>query len=205
MTSVLLENIHSESPNNARVLIISDAAPHRNGVGAYYADLMNDLKPHISDIKMLSPEIIDNKWCGGWMLPLPGDNTQKVCLPNAFELQKNIRDYQPTVIIIPTPGLFGLTGAVLAKKNNIPVIIGFHTWFEKLAGLYWNRLQGGLTRTYFEWVHKALFRLSDQTLANSFEMVEIAVNSSAPNVGLMGTPLAQDLLTQPLKSIPKSI
>ena len=205
MTQALHTNNKILPSNRVRVLIVSDAAPHRNGVGAYYADLVDDLKSHVDEIKMLSPEIIDNKWVGGWMLPLPGDNTQKLCLPNAFELQKAIREFRPSVIVIPTPGMFGLTGAMLAKKNGIPVIIGFHTWFEKLAGLYWNRLQGGLTRTYFELVNKALFRLSEQTLANSQEMVDIAVSNAAPKVGLMGTPLAQNLLTQPLKPIPKKV
>lgn len=197
------------SPNarndQSRVLIISDAAPHRNGVGAYYADLMDDLGEHVAHVEIISPEIVGEKWQGGWSVPLPGDKTQKLCLPNAFELQKQIRLFQPTVIVIPTPGLFGLLGAVLAKRMGLPVIIGFHTWFEKLAGLYWNRVQGGLTKTYFELANKALFRLADRVLANSKEMVDIAQENGAPNAGLMGTPLSKSLLDAPVSAVPKQV
>lgn len=191
--------------NEIRVLIISDAAPHRNGVGAYYADLIDDIAPYVDQAEIVSPEIIGDKWSGGWMLPLPGDKTQKFCLPNAFELQKKIQAYKPTVVVIPTPGLFGLVGAALAKRMAIPVIVGFHTWFEKLASLYWNRVQGGLTKTYFEWVNKALFKMSDRVLANSQEMVEIASRIQAPYVGLMGTPISQQLLRAPLAAVPKNV
>lgn len=191
--------------DQSRVLIISDAAPHRNGVGAYYADLVDDLNGYVGHVEIISPEIIGEKWHGGWSLPLPGDKTQKLCLPNAFELQKQIRLYQPTVIVIPTPGLFGLLGAILAKRMGLPVIIGFHTWFEKLAGLYWNRVQGGLTKTYFELANKALFRLADRVLANSKEMVDIAHENGAPNAGLMGTPLSQSLLDAPVEPAPKQL
>ncbi|MDX1474560.1 MAG: glycosyltransferase [Reinekea sp.] len=196
----------AEQPQiSGRVLIISDAAPHRNGVGAYYADLMNDLSDHVDAIQMISPELIDEKWQGGWMLPLPGDNTQKLCLPNAFELQQKIRRFRPTVIVIPTPGLFGLVGALLAKRAGLPIIVGFHTWFEKLAGLYWNRVQSGLTRTFFEISNKALFRLAQKTLANSHEMVAIADQLGAPDAALMGTPLDQRLLITPVTPVPKSV
>ncbi len=188
-----------------RVLIISDAAPHRNGVGAYYADLIDDLKDQVERIEMISPEIVGNEWQGAWMLPLPGDKTQKLCIPNAMEISRRISDFHPEVVIIPTPGLFGLIGALLARKHGIPVICGFHTWFEKLAGLYWNRVQGGVTRTFFEYVNKALFKLSDVVLANSHEMVEIARSNGAESAQLMGTPITKEMMTQPLKPAPKNV
>jgi glycosyltransferase involved in cell wall biosynthesis len=188
-----------------RVLIISDAAPHRNGVGAYYADLLEEISGHVGKIEMVSPEIVGERWLGGWTLPLPGDATQKVCFPNAFELQKKLRNFQPTVVVIPTPGLFGVLGAVLSKRMNIPVIVGFHTWFEKLAHLYWNKVQGGLTKTYFEMVNKTLFKLADKVLANSSEMVSIAKDNGAEQVELMGTPLSQTLLECDISSAPKRV
>lgn len=205
MTIASLYTSASNQVEQARVLVISDAAPHRNGVGAYYADLIADLAAYVEAVDMVSPEIVGEKWQGGWSLPLPGDKTQKVCLPNAFELKKKLNEFQPTVVVIPTPGLFGLVGAILARRMGITVIVGFHTWFEKLASLYWSRVQGGLTKTYFEWVNKALFKAADKVLANSKEMVVIAHENGAPNASLMGTPLSQSLLDAPLSSVPKKI
>ncbi|EAR08734.1 glycosyltransferase [Reinekea blandensis] len=187
------------STQEARILIISDAAPHRNGVGAYYADLIEDLDGTVEAIERISPEIVGDQWQGGWSMPMPGDRTQKLCVPNAFEMQKALREFQPTVVVIPTPGLFGLCGAITARQQGIPVIVGFHTWFEKLAGLYWNRVQGGLTKVYFEWVHKALFRLADRVLVNSEDMIAIARRLGAESVGLMGTPISQSLLQRPVQ------
>lgn len=189
----------------SRVLIVSDAAPHRNGVGAYYADLIDDLSGQVAEIDMISPEIIGNEWRGSWMVPLPGDKTQKLCIPNALEISRRMSTFRPSAVVIPTPGLFGLIGALVAKKQGIPVICGFHTWFEKLAGLYWNRLQGGVTRAYFEYVNKALFKLSDVILANSREMVDIARAHGGENVHLMGTPISQSMMLEPLKPAPKVI
>ncbi|TCS40154.1 glycosyltransferase [Reinekea marinisedimentorum] len=195
--------------NNAhpvtRILVISDAAPHRNGVGAYYADLIDELSPYVERAELVSPEVIGDKWQGGWMLPLPGDATQKFCLPNGFELSRKIRSFKPTVVVIPTPGLYGLMGAMVARRYGIKVIVGFHTWFEKLASLYWSRVQGGITRTYLDVVNKSLFRLADQVLANSDEMVGIARRMGAEKVDLMGTPLGQSLINTPVRKVPKKI
>lgn len=189
----------------ARVLVISDAAPHRNGVGAYYADLIDELSPYVEKAELVSPEVIGEKWQGGWMLPLPGDTTQKFCLPNGFELSRKIRSFDPTVVVIPTPGLYGLMGAMVARRYGIKVIVGFHTWFEKLATLYWSKVQGGITRTYFDVVNKSLFRLADQVLANSNEMVDIARRMGAKKVDLMGTPLGQNLINTPVRRVPKRV
>jgi glycosyltransferase involved in cell wall biosynthesis len=188
-----------------RVLIISDAAAHRNGVGAYYADLAEAFERSDVEIEVVSPEIIGGQWQGGWSLPLPGDKTQRVCLPNAFNLQKKIKSFDPTVIVIPTPGMFGLVGALLARRMGISVVVGFHTWFEKLSNLYWNKMQGGLTKTYFELSHKMLFKLADQVLANSEEMVSIALSNGAVSAELMGTPISQRLLSAPVHPAPKTV
>jgi glycosyltransferase involved in cell wall biosynthesis len=189
----------------ARVLVVSDAAPHRNGVGAYYADLIDEISPYVDKAELVSPEVVGDKWQGGWMLPLPGDATQKFCLPNGFELSRKIRSFKPTVVVIPTPGLYGLMGAMVARRYGIKVIVGFHTWFEKLATLYWSKVQGGITRTYLDVVNKSLFRLADQVLANSDEMVEIARKMGAHKVDLMGTPLGQNLINTPVRRVPKKI
>lgn len=205
MTVAKVYSQGNTAANAPRVLVISDAAPHRNGVGAYYADLLADLEDRGVVVDRMSPEVVADEWRGGWTLPLPGDATQRMCLPNILEFKRRLKAFQPTVVVVPTPGLFGLTGAILAKRAGVKVIVGFHTWFEKIMGLYWNRVQSGVTRTYFEWVHKLLFGLADEVLANSGDMVAIAKEQGAKRVSLMGTPLAREMQTTPVKPVPKTI
>lgn len=173
-----------------RVLIVSDAAPHRNGVGAYYQDLMHHLGPWVDRIDIISPAIVDGQWQGGWMLPLPGDATQKFCIPNLMRLRQQMEAFAPDVVVIPTPGLFGMFGARYARQQGARVLVGFHTWYEKLTELYWNRVQGSLTRGYFEVSNRLIFRNADVVLANSEEMVGIAERIGAQQAALMGTPVS---------------
>ncbi|WP_108125220.1 glycosyltransferase [Saccharospirillum mangrovi] len=173
-----------------RVLIVSDAAPHRNGVGAYYQDLMHHLGPWVEDIDIISPAIVDGQWQGGWMFPLPGDATQKFCVPNLLRLRQQMEAFAPDVVVIPTPGLFGMFGARYGRQMGARVLVGFHTWYEKLTELYWNRVQGSLTRGYFEVSNRFIFRNADVVLANSDEMVGIAERIGAAQAALMGTPVS---------------
>ncbi|HBG96736.1 MAG TPA: glycosyl transferase family 1, partial [Chromatiaceae bacterium] len=54
-----------------RVAIVSDAAPERNGVGAYYRDLAEHLKALGGRVDLISPRYRAGKWYGGLALPLP--------------------------------------------------------------------------------------------------------------------------------------
>ncbi|MEX2365774.1 MAG: hypothetical protein WD601_04165, partial [Pseudohongiellaceae bacterium] len=78
----------SHVPGELKIVVLSDAAPSRNGVGAYYQDLVEQLSSKVGQIKMVSPVIRDGKWHGGLVLPLPGDKTQKLCLPNILKLKR---------------------------------------------------------------------------------------------------------------------
>ncbi len=185
------------SGSAARVLVVSDAAPHRNGVGAYYQDLIGHLEGRLDAIDVVSPHIVDGEWRGGWMFPLPGDSTQKFCLPRLGEVRRRIEAFGPDVVVIPTPGPFGLLGARYARRCGARLVVGFHTWYERLAQLYWNRVQGSLTRGYFEVSNRLIFRSADVVLANSREMVEIARRIGAPRAELMGTPVSAGFLDSP--------
>ncbi len=181
----------------ARVLVVSDAAPHRNGVGAYYQDLIGHLRHSLEAIDVVSPHIVDGRWQGGWMFPLPGDSTQKFCVPRVGHLRQRIEAFGPDVVVIPTPGPFGLLGARYARRCGARVVVGFHTWYERLAELYWNRVQGSLTRGFFEVSNRLIFRNADVVLANSREMVDIARRIGASRAELMGTPVSGGFLDSP--------
>jgi glycosyltransferase involved in cell wall biosynthesis len=190
-----------------RVAVISDAAPQRNGVGAYYNDLIEHLSDYLSHAEILLPTVRDGIWEGGLMLPLPGDATQKMCLPSVRSLSRRIRDAQPDVVIIPTPGPFGMIGARLAKRHNANLLVGFHTHFEKIMGLYWNRIRvlGLISRGYFEVCNRLLFKQGQLVFANSQEMVDVAQRMGAPAVELMGTTIPKSFLKDPVVPLRRDI
>lgn len=181
-----------------RIAIVSDAAPHRNGVGAYYEDLEKHLASQVDAMMTLSPTIKDGKWSGGIALPLPGDSTQKCMLPNVFKLRRQLRDFKPTVIILPTPGPYGFAGLVLGKLLGATILTGFHTWYEKLSELYWNRWQSWVNKTYLKLSNKILFACSELVLVNSEFMIKTAKAIGNCKTRLVGTPVSYDFIHQPV-------
>lgn len=183
-----------QAPNNLlRVAVISDAAPGRNGVGAYYQDLLEQMAPHLEQDMLLSPRLENGRWKAGLALPLPGDKTQKICIPNPRALGRSLRAFKPQVVIVATPGPYGLLGARLAGRLNIPVLTGFHTSFEQLTKLYWpGSWRGRLVHALFAYSHRYLFQRSRCVLGNSAAMLELAERMGAPDTGLIGTPVAAD-------------
>ena len=115
-------DVAAEDPlKRLRVLAISDAAPSRNGAGAYYLDLLEHMKGKVKEARLFSPTINENgKWQAGLVLPLPGDKTQKLCFPNIFRLNRIFKDMQPDIVVIATPGIYGITGAWLARRHKVP-------------------------------------------------------------------------------------
>ena len=181
-----------------RIAIVSDAAPYRNGVGAYYGDLERHLVDQVDAILRLSPSIKDGKWLGGIALPLPGDSTQKCVLPNIFKLRRQLKEFGPTVIILPTPGPYGFAGLVFGKLLGATVITGFHTWFEKLSELYWKSWQSWINQTYLKISNKILFACSELVLVNSEFMVKTARKIGKCTPRLMGTPVSYDFIHKPV-------
>ncbi|KAA6185783.1 glycosyltransferase family 1 protein [Thiohalocapsa marina] len=181
-----------------RVAVVSDAAPERNGVGAYYRDLVDHLRAVGARVELISPRFRAGRWYGGLGLPLPGDPTQKFVLPRVSLLTRRFDRLQPQVVVVPTPGPFGMLGMFLARRRGARLIIGFHTHFERLADLNQHgRLFGALAQGYLNACNRALFRASDLVLANSPEMVDIARSIGASHAGLMGTPIPRVFLQQP--------
>ncbi len=182
-------------PEELRVAVISDAETERNGVGAYYHDLIQQLRDRVAVIDTFSPST-HNKH-RGLTLPLPGDSTQRIWFPPLLKIRREILALRPHVIIVPTPGPYGLLGWYLATRLGARLIVGFHTSYEKLTGLYWNRILGRITQSYFDMLNRMLFRDGEVVLANSQSMMAAARAAGARNVALMGTPLPRPFLTDP--------
>lgn len=185
-----------------RVAIISDAAPERNGVGAYYRDLAEHLRAAGAQVELIAPRYRAGRWYGGLALPLPGDPTQRFLIPSPWLLYRRLRRLRPTAVIVPTPGPFGLLGMLLARWWRVPLVVGFHTHLERLTELNAHtRLFGALARGYLNGCNRLLFRAGRLTLANSPDMVRIARAMGARAAGLMGTPVPKHFLDAPVQPL----
>ena len=181
-----------------RVAIVSDAPPHRNGVGAYYEDLKRHLADQVDDIITLSPTIKNGKWSGGLAVPMPGDATQKCLIPNIFKLYRQLKDFRPTIVILPTPAPYGFAGLILGKLLDATIISGFHTWFEKLSELYWNRWKGWINLNYIKISNKILFSRSELVVVNSEFMIKTTQQIGKYDVRLVGTPISYEFIHVPV-------
>lgn len=192
----------AECIQSLKILAISDAAPSRNGAGAYYQDLVELLSVYVEHIELYSP-IIDTmgKWHAGFLLPLPGDKTQKLCLPNIFGLNRLFEEIKPDVVLIATPGVYGLCGAFLARRKQIPFLLGMHTSFEQLTSLYWpDSIRGKIVGKIFNLSNSYLFKGAESVLVNAEPVLQEALKIGAPDVKLdvklIRTPIASKFIRE---------
>ena len=182
-----------------RIAVVSDSTPERNGVGSYYSDLVEQLSGRIARAELICPEGGHSRWQRYLVPPLPGDRTQKIWLPRPFKLWIRVSSLDPHAIVVPTPGPFGLAGLLAAKRLRVPLIVGFHTHYEALTDIYWTHAFGRFCRRYLTWCNRLLFRNSSLVLANSPEMRRQAALMGAEGTELMGTSVATEFLTRPLR------
>lgn len=188
-----------------RIAVISDAIPERNGVGTYYVDLVEHLKEHVSQVKMISPGKNGKSLCGRLVFSMPGDKTQRICVPNYRNVSHQIKQLKPHIIIAPTPGPFGLLAIRWAKQNQARMISGLHTDFRRLSDLYSSPFFGLISKKYIMLSHKLLFRNSSAVLAISPDMIEAAEEIGTSDIRLMGTFLPYSYLHTPINSPPLEI
>ncbi|KAA5606670.1 glycosyltransferase family 1 protein [Roseospira marina] len=179
----------------SRVAIVSDAEPERNGVGAYYADLVDHLRERVGEVAVLAPGRDDT--LRGVSFPLPGDATQTLTFPNPMAVRRRLQALRPHAVIVPTPGPWGLLGARLAAGQGARLVVGFHTHYERLADLYWRTALGMIPRSYMRIANGFLFERGQVVLANSHAMADAARALGARAVQLMGTPIPRGFLETP--------
>lgn len=183
-----------------RVAVISDAEPARNGVGAYYHDLAEHLCRRGFEVRTFCPIAENGNSSAALAFPLPGDTSQRLCLPNPFGLNARLAAFNADIAIIPTPGVYGLTGAFLCERLGLPVLVGFHTAFEQLAKLYWQKtVMAKMVRQYFRNSHNYLFGRCTGVVANTEEMCRLARRLGAGSVTRVGTLLPGDFIDTPVR------
>ena len=177
-----------------RVLFVVDAMKGRNGVGAYFQDLVAHLDGVVARAELVSPSLEDPHPCQGLSMPIPGDPTQRLFLPKMRELTALVWEMKPHVIVIPGPGIFSLGAFWVARKLGIPVCVTFQTDYDSLVRLYWGprlaRLAGGL----LNWVNRTLFQGSSAVATICESLIADARAAGARHPQLVGTPLGPEFV-----------
>ncbi len=181
-----------------RVVVVSDAAPQRNGVGTYYSDLIAHLDTRVAAIRLIA------NGDEGPVIPhwhetaLPGDATQSIALPSPIALRRAIANAAPEVVIVATPGPYGILAGLMARRLGARLIFGLHTDYEALAGLYWGRLRGALNRVAMRGINRVLFRRAGVVVSNSAHMHQLAREKGARHATRVNTPIPREFLETPL-------
>jgi len=183
---------------SVRVAFVSDSEPERNGVGAYYADLIDQLGPTEVETAFVCPGNSDQS---GFSFPLPGDSTQKVYLPSPRRLWRALRGFDPTVVVVATPGPYGLLASKWAQDKQLPLLAGFHTHYAGVTDLYGNAIFKYLSRGWFRFADRTLFRYADIALGNSVEMTELADRLGAKRTRRIGTLVPRAVLDTPIRPL----
>lgn len=187
-----------EQQPEVRMVVFSDAFQHRNGVGAYYCDLLDQLASRVAHAVLVCPGTTPEGKPQGLSIPLPGDRTQKLCLPGLSKAVRTMRTARPNVVVLATPGPYGILGLLLALFFGVRVCVGYHTQFDKLASMYWSRVSGWVGARYLAMLDRAFFRLGRVVVTNSGPMRDCANRMGARDARLVGTPLEPRLLSPPV-------
>jgi glycosyltransferase involved in cell wall biosynthesis len=194
-------NPEADQPNRspARVMILSDAIPERNGVGTYYHDLMEHLQDQLGHVEMIPARANCIFKKNKVSIRLPGDSSQHLYLPNVIPILRQIKKEKPDVLIAPTLGPFALLARLVSRYKKIPLIFGYHTSLNKLASLYWQGRFGHLSAWYLKRASRVMFRQADCVVVNTEEMKAEARSLGARKVEVMGTTIARSIVDTPLE------
>ena len=187
----------SDRSDTCRVMILSDAIPNRNGVGTYYHDLMEHLQDHLGHVEMIPARANCVFKKNRVWIPLPGDNSQHLYIPNVLPILRQVRDVKPDVLIAPTLGPFALLARLISARKQIPLIFGYHTSLTKLVGLYWHGHFGNLTSWYLKRASRVMFRRADAVIVNTDAMRQEAMALGAKDARIMGTTIARPIVHTP--------
>ncbi|MCF8044214.1 MAG: glycosyltransferase [Desulfarculaceae bacterium] len=193
----MISRSRSFNKHPLKILFLSDAIAGRNGVGAYYADLVEHLTVHVEHAELVSPGTEGDSCAHEVTLPMPGDATQRLYLPRVTNIWQKVNDLAPDLIVLPTPGPYGVTGFVIARYLNIPICSGYHTEIDQLSRMYWNSVFSIFGRLYMKSVNRLFFCSSAMVVGNSEKMIHAARNHGAYRVKTIGTPIAGTFTDDP--------
>ncbi len=197
-----------DGTRHRRVVFVSDAVCGRNGVGTYYQDLVENLRPYLEFVQLISPCDHPPQDHQNFSFPIPGDTTQRMFWPKRGSLARLLRQARPDVVVFPTIGPYTYFGVQEVKRLGCPIWMVQHTDFERLARLYFHPLVVAGSRRVIDWLTGALLRHADSVSTVNQETAHSLRRLGVGEVRVMATPIAQDFLqrpTTPLRRELKSI
>lgn len=191
----------SELTNDSgpRVAVFSDAFPERNGTGAYYHDLLPQLEPRLGALAMYQPTSQSRRPL--LSIAMPGDPNQRLVTPPLRSIGRAMAELRPRVIVVVTPGLFGLLGAWHAQRQGATLVAAFHTDFEQLARIYWNPLSRWLVNLVVRNANRIICRRAARVLINNSGLTNAVRELGAREVEVVGTPLPREFIVRPPRPI----
>ena len=189
-----------------RVLLLSDAVPGRNGVGTYYDDLVEHLRPRVARVRLLAPPPPGEAGgLPGRHLAMPGDPTQTLFVPSLRTVGEAAAELRPHVIVAASPWILGWTGPWLARKLDAGFCVGYHTQFERIAALYWPRGLSRVSRPVLRWWDHLFLRFADTVVVLNDALEADARRGGCRRVEVMGTPSPKAFLRKPAPPPPEAI
>ena len=206
--SVLDENqnvIAIDGTRSRRVVFVSDAVCGRNGVGTYYQDLVENLRPHLGHVQLIAPCDHPPQVHQNFSFPIPGDATQRMYWPKRGRLARMLRAARPDVIVFPTIGPYTYFGVQEAKRLSCPIWMVQHTDFERLARLYFHPLVVASSRPIVDWLTGVLLRNADSVSTVNQETAASLQRVGVPEVRVLATPIAKEFLERPTTPLRREI
>ncbi len=181
-------------PSTLRVAFLVDAIRGRNGVGTYYADLVEHIRPEVEQAVLFAPRLDVPDPTQGISIPMPGDYTQRMYLPRFRRLARALRALQPHVVVLPTPGPYGALGFWMARELGAARCVAYQTDYERLMELYWHPILAGIPCRAMRYLQGHFFRGGRTILAVSEAMARRAQNTGHSDVRLIGTPIGREFV-----------
>lgn len=175
------------SVRRLRLAVFSDAVPGRNGVATYYDDLIHHLAPLMNGVVLVSPPAGLPGSTGRFSLSMPGDPTQRIYLPQARRVWREMRELSPDVVISATPGPFGALGMAVAVRLGAGFCVAFHTQLDALADLYWEQLGGRALGAGIRLWDRVMFRCASEVVVHNEKLVGAVRERGAARARVMGT------------------
>ncbi|WP_148252060.1 glycosyltransferase [Aidingimonas lacisalsi] len=201
--ATLVQSEPSIATHRLRVAFFSDSLAERNGTGAYYHDLIDQLRSRIACAGIIQPQ--HRTGFHPLSFPLPGDTTQKLSAPNLLHVRRELARIRPHVIVSATPGPFGLLGPWMARRYQCGFISAYHTHFEGLADIYWRPFKRHLISGCLNSANRFLCQRSATVLVNNPTLGDTVMGLGAKQYDVMGTPLERGFVEAAPPPLPETV
>ena len=167
-----------------KISIFLDFELNRNGVGSYFNDLAKFYRERKNEVKIYNSEG-ENKIISS--IRFPNDKTQKLYIPNYFDIKKDILKNKPNLIFISFYGPFSFIGARIAKKMDIPYIYVINNDIKKLVNHYNTGFYGFLLKYMRSQVERNLINKAMSVVVVNPKLKNIPYAYSPRSVVTMST------------------